>query len=256
MAPPLNRSAIFLNLAAFFGVGVFCISTDAPIIQQDIKERCQDTLLLHRISIKGLDVDGRDVILTGAPESALLSPPARSAVAAVRGVRAVLTRVLPAGPAPASDIGANESTSPQTPNPLLQQEVQRKIDRVLENQGISFKADTTALTPQSELALDQIATYLAQAPSLLCEIRGYDIQLPEAGEAEAGQNNLQQRDLHQIETRQNWVLALQRALAAEDYLEGKGIADWRLSTRAYHVGEGTEGRRTDRPLDLVVRTRE
>jgi hypothetical protein len=237
MASPLNRPAIILNLAAFVGVGVFCVSTDAPIIQQDIKKRCQDTLLMHRISIKGLEVDGRDVILTGDLDSPLLSPSTRAALLAVNGVRVVIVHPHASTPPPAAFDNA----------PLPQREVQHKIDTLLENQDIAFKTDTTSLTPDSELALDKVATYLAQAPTLLCEIRGYDVPSSSAALNQHGNQN---------ETRQSWVLALQRALAAEDYLESKGIADWRLSTRAFHVGETAEGRRTTHSLDFVVRSRE
>jgi len=218
MAAPLNRTAILLNLAAFLGVSVFCISTDAPIIQQDILKRCQDTLLMHRVSIRGLAVNGRDVLLTGAAQSPILNPAILSAVEHVWGVRVVRTQVL--------------ADSVPT-GPLNSQELQRNIDQILENQGISFKTDTTTLTPESERALDKIATYLAGEPGMLCEIRGYDIQAP------AGH--------------QNWVLALQRALAVADYLERKGIPDWQLSTRAFHAGEE---RRARRPLDLFVRVKE
>jgi outer membrane protein OmpA-like peptidoglycan-associated protein len=77
---------------------------------------------------------------------------------------------------------------------------------------------------------------LAAAPGLVCEIRGY------GGPKQAAQ--------------QNWALALQRALAAEEYLENKGIADWRLSTRAVHAGEAAQGARTDREMDFLVRAKE
>jgi hypothetical protein len=225
MEPPLNRTAIIVNLAAFFCVSVFCISTDAPMIQQDILKKCQDILLIHRMSISGLSVDGRDVLLSGEAESPILSPQIRVALERVNGVRVVRTRVL-----------AGNASRPRA-SQALPEEIQRNIDRVLENQGISFKTDTTTLTPQSEEALNKIAASLLEAPDLLCEIRGYENQ---AGSA-----------------RQNWVLALQRALAAETYLENKGVANWRLSTRAFHTGEPGQGVQNHRlanlPLDFLVR---
>jgi len=228
MAVPLNRPAIVINLAAFLGVGVFCVSTDAPLIQQDILKRCQDILLMHRVSIRGLAVDGRDVLLSGDAQSPILSPVILSAVEHVRGVRVVKTRVLSAS----SPSSGNSLPANSVPVGAKPEDIQRKIDQVLENQGISFKTDTTTLTPESELALDKIATYLAGAPGLVCEIRGYDSQT---------------QALHQ-----NWVLALQRALAAEDYLEGKGIPDWQLSTRAIHSGEHMPEHRANRTMDFYV----
>ena len=192
---------------------------------------------MHRISIKGLDVAGRDVILTGDLDSALLRPDTLATLAAVNGVRVVITHPHAFTPSPAAFDNAS----------LPQQEVQHKIDTLLENQDIAFKADTTSLTSDSELALDKVVSYLAQAPNLLCEIRGYDLPPSDATLNPTGKQN---------DTHQNWVLALQRALAAEDYLESKGIADWRLSTRAFHMGETAESHHSTHPLDFVVRSRE
>jgi outer membrane protein OmpA-like peptidoglycan-associated protein len=107
---------------------------------------------------------------------------------------------------------------------------------VLENQVIGFKTGTTILTPESEAALDQVVAYLEQEPTLMCEVRGYDPQTRE--------------------NRQLWILSLQRALATEDYLEIRGIAGSRLTAHVFHIGEGTEGRPTDRLVDLVVRARQ
>jgi outer membrane protein OmpA-like peptidoglycan-associated protein len=230
MEAPLNLRAIYLTLAATVGVGVLYISVEAPKIQQDILGRCQDALTTHRISSDGLSVDGRDVLLSGPTDSAIVSARAYAAVEEVSGVRVVTTRILPgsalSGPALA---GTGGST--------VEKEIQAKIDGVLQNQSIGFKADSTLLTAESELALDRIASYLAEAPTLLCEIRGYDSKPPE--------------------DRQTWVLTLQRALATEDYLESKGIANWRLAAKPVQVSESImAARRTDRLIDLVVLSRE
>jgi outer membrane protein OmpA-like peptidoglycan-associated protein len=234
MAPPLNRTAILINLAIFVGFSVFCISTQAPLIQEDILKRCQDVLTMHHIPIRGLTVDGRDVVLSGAPESAIASARARRVVQQVPGVRTVRTKLISAG-AKGVPHSSDDNGVPELPTSTQQREVQARIDGVLQNQSITFRPDSAVLTPESGAVLDQIAAYLAESPTVLCEIRGYDSQSREA--------------------RQKWLLALQRALAAEDYLESKGIADWRLSTRVFQIGEGTEGRRTDRVVDFVVKAR-
>jgi outer membrane protein OmpA-like peptidoglycan-associated protein len=239
MAPPLNRTGIILNLLAFLGFSVFCISTEAPLIQQDILKRCQDALLTHRISIRGLAVDGRDVILSGGPDAAITSFRARFALEGVLGVRTVRTRLLSDGQSTTGSQGA--ASEVVDGNPVLepptsgQQTAQIKIDAILQRQPISFKTDLATLTPQAEQALDEIASILSASPNLFCDIRGYDS--------------------HPREARQNWVLALQRALATEDYLQAKGIADWRLSTQALQTGESSDGRQTDRIVDLVVKAR-
>lgn len=241
MAPAINRTAVFLELAAFLGVSAFCIATQPPLLQQDILKRCQDALLVRHLPIRGLSVDGRDVVLTGSPDSPILSPQALQAVNSVPGVRSVKT--VSSGNAeprtPSDDPTAPASVEPPsalTPaTAAQQQDVQLKIDRLLAAESINFKPDTAVLTVESSLVLDKIVSYLTEAPSLSCEIRGYDSQ--------------------PREYRQNWVLALQRALATEDYLESKGIAAWRLSTHAFQVGQETAGRPSDRIVDFVVRAR-
>jgi outer membrane protein OmpA-like peptidoglycan-associated protein len=223
MARVVNRTAILINLGAFVAFSVFCVSTQAPLIQQDILKRCQDALLIHKLPIEGLSVDGRDVVLSGPPESEIISAQARTVLSDVRGVREIRVWVLPESQA-ATGVSAQ------------QRKLQNKIDGVLEKQPIAFRTDSAMLTPESETALQQIAAYLAESPTLLCEIRGYD------------------KD--PSESRQNWVLALQRALSTEDYLVSNGIAEWRLSTRAFQSGEAVADRRHgDRVVDLVVRAR-
>jgi outer membrane protein OmpA-like peptidoglycan-associated protein len=234
MALPLNRTGIFLDLMAFLGFSIFCISTEAPLIQQDILKRCQDALLMDHISIRGLSVDGRDVILSGPADSALMSARARLSLEGLAGVRTIRTEpISAAGNAEMDRLDDNRIAEPPTKS--QQSEAQNRIDTILQNEALGFKADTATLTPESERSLDKIAAILSSSPNLLCDIRAYDSH---------------PRDAHKT-----WVLALQRALATEDYLVAKGIAEWRLSTQALQTGERSDGRRTDRIVDLVVRVR-
>ncbi len=239
MASQLNRTAIILTLAASVGVSILSISFKAPIIQQDILKRCQDALAMNRISIKGLAVDGRDVILSGPYGSDITSPLARTIVNRVSGVRVVMTHVLPGTEAmnpDNTDDDGDDASAPPSPASLAQQDIQEKIDGLLDNPGITFKTDTATLSADSQASLEKIAGYLSLAPNLICEIRAFD--MPSAAR------------------RENWALAFQRALATQDYLEMRGIADWRLSTRAFHVGENSpDGRKSGRQVDLVVKAR-
>jgi outer membrane protein OmpA-like peptidoglycan-associated protein len=241
MAPPLNRAALILNLAAFLFVTVICLSTQAPIIQQEILKRCQDELLNHHLSLEGLAVDGRDVTLSGRPYDAVTSVRARRLLAQVRGVRVVKTRVLTvqseAGgkakqePAPGSD-----GDAALTPGTIAEQNmIQDKIDAALRQRAITFKTDSAVLMPETGAVLDLIAASLAENPNVACEIRGYDS--------------------HPLEIRQGRELALQRALATEAYLASKGVGAWRLSAHAFRIGEGAGGRPADRVVDVVVKAR-
>lgn len=244
MPPALNRTAIVLDLAALVSVSVFCVSTQAPLIQQDILKRCQDALLVRHISMKGVAVEGRDVVLSDTGESEIASVRARLALEQVPGVRSVKTIIVAdttgarggeAGGGRARELDGEVNGVLEPATEAQEKDTQGKIDRVLDTEAIRFKGETAVLTTESGAVLDKIVAYLAEAPNLICEIRGYDS--------------------HPRAMRQNWVLALQRSLATEDYLIGKGVAAWRLSTHAFQIGDGTAGRRTDRIIDLVVRAR-
>jgi outer membrane protein OmpA-like peptidoglycan-associated protein len=208
------------------------------LIQDDILKRCQDVLRLNRIPIAGLTVDGRDVLVTGPPNSPIVSSRALLALEKVTGVRIVRAQITYGTDGtsgnPGAPSGASEAAPARPADLALEKEIQARIDAELTASGIQFRSDTATLTAESELLLDKIATHLTENPRLACEIRGLDSQ--------------------PREIRQNWVLALQRALATEDYLETKGISDARLSTRVLEAGQASDGRPTDRLVDLVVKT--
>lgn len=206
------------------------------MIQNDISKRCQDVFRTNGIPIQGLSVKGRDVDLSGLPESEIISSRTRSLVADVNGVRDVRTHILHELPTATDEKHLEPSANTQ------QREVQDKIDRLLDNRQIGFRADSAVLTPESQKVLDEVAKYLSEAPSLRCEIWGHENEFHDA--------------------RQGVVWALLRALSTEDYLIGRGIAEWRLSTHAIRAGQksqgssqfpAAQGRRSDRAVDLVVK---
>lgn len=223
------RSGIVLSLLTFVGFSVFCISIEAPLIQDDILKRSQDLLLAHHIPISGLSVNGRDVILTGPSDSVLTSPHTLHLLEQMKGVRVVTVRHQDG----ASDAYPDSSLRPS--GNTQQHEIQQKVDGVLQNKEISFERGTAVLTPESEALLDRISSLLLEASSLQCDIRGY---------YDAG-----------TDSRDNWTLALQRTLAVEDYLISKGVAEWRLSTHASQAGELSDRRPANRIVDLLVEVR-
>jgi outer membrane protein OmpA-like peptidoglycan-associated protein len=255
MAPSINRTAVFLNLATFLAFVLLCEVTQAPMIQEDVLKRCQDAFMAHGIPIQGLSVEGRDVVLRGLPQSEIVSSRTYSLAAGLSGVRAVRTDVVKQMPAPSEEKVAASAASER------QREIQDRIDGLLGKQKIDFRPDGAQLTLASEKVLDEASRYLSEAPSLRCEIWVYANESPAA--------------------RQSVMWAMLRALSTEDYLIGKGIAEWRLSTYALREGDkGQDGaqkvgqeesavpaapasslsfmagrRRLNRTVDLVVRAR-
>ena len=95
-----------------------------------------------------------------------------------------------------------------------------------------MKSSITTLTPRSRIVLDSIVSILSRAPNLRCEIRGI---------SQASPNE-----------QKEWMMSLQRALATEDYLVSKGVADWRLSAQAFRTGTGAGGQQQ---IEFVVKER-
>lgn len=222
------RISVLVNIAVFVGFSGLYIFTEAPLIQADILKRCQDVLLARNLPAKDLSVDGQDVFLSGPPESAVTAPRTRHLLEQVRGVRLVAVKAGDSTGDISPDSGNRPSSNWQ------QRDTQLKIDRVLKNQEITFETGDAVLTPEGEALLDKISSFLMEASSLQCEIRGF-------------YNTA-------ADSHQNWTLALQRTLATEDYLIGKGVAEWRLSTQASQANNG-DGRPANRVIDLVVEVR-
>jgi outer membrane protein OmpA-like peptidoglycan-associated protein len=222
-----SRISVGLCVAITLALDYLCIASRAPMIEEDIAARCRAALVSHQIRPEGLSVSGRDVLLTGTETSAIASEETRIMLEHVKGVRVVKVQYTSGEPS-----GAYAGTKQEEPADDRARVIQEMIDGVLQNERIEFKPDSAALTPRSRIVLDSIATILSKAPNSRCEIRGI---------SQASSN--EQRD---------WMMSLQRALATEDYLVGKGVADWRLSAQAFRTGTGASGQHQ---IEFVVKER-
>jgi outer membrane protein OmpA-like peptidoglycan-associated protein len=222
-----SRLSVGLCVAVCLVVDYVCIAIRAPLIEEDVATRCRAALLSHQIKPEGMSVSGRDVLLTGTETSAIASEETRILLEHVKGVRVVKVQY-------ASDEASGAYAGPKQDEQVdgRARVIQEMIDGVLQNERIEFKPDSATLTPRSRIVLDSIVTILSKAPNLRCEIRGI---------SPASSN--EQRD---------WMMSLQRALATEDYLVGKGVADWRLSAQAFRTGTGA-GRQHQ--IEFVVKER-
>jgi outer membrane protein OmpA-like peptidoglycan-associated protein len=226
-----SRLSVGVWAAVSLAFGYICISSRAPMIEEDIAARCRAALVSRQIKPEGLSVSGRDVLLTGTETSAIASEETRIMLEHVKGVRVVKVQY-----------GSGEAASGAYAGPKQEEQVdararviQEMINGVLQNERIEFKPDSATLTPRSRIVLDSIVSILSRAPNLRCEIRG---------NSQASSN--EQRD---------WMMSLQRALATEDYLVSKGVADWRLSAQAFRTGTGAGQPGGRHQIEFVVKER-
>lgn len=222
-----SRISVGLCVAVSLVLDYLCIAIRAPMIEEDVAARCRAVLLAHQIKPEGLSVSGRDVMLTGTETSAIASEETRILLEHVKGVRLVKVQYANVEPS-----GAYAGPKPDEQVEARARVIQEMIDGVLQTEHIEFKPDSATLTPRSRIVLDSIAAILSKGPNLRCEIRGI---------SQASSN--EQRD---------WMMSLQRALATEDYLVTKGVADWRLSAQAFRTGTGGGGQQQ---IQFVVKER-
>jgi outer membrane protein OmpA-like peptidoglycan-associated protein len=220
-----SRLSVGLCVAVCLVLDYLCIAIRAPLIEEDIAARCRAALIAHQIKPEGLSVSGRDVLLTGTETSAIASEETRILLEHVKGVRLVKVQYASVEPS-----GAYAGPRQDEQVDARARVIQEMINAVLQNERVEFKPDSATLTPRSRIVLDSIVSILSRAPNLRCEIRGI---------SQASSN--EQHD---------WMMSLQRALATEDYLVGKGVADWRLSAQAFRTGAGAQ-----QQIEFVVKER-
>jgi hypothetical protein len=92
-------------------------------------------------------VGGRDVHLNGFPESGIMSSQTHSVMAEVKGVRTVRSKMLQATEAAPQVRNLDPGRTTQ------QQNMQDRIDHGLNNQKVTFEADSAVLTQTSQKAM-------------------------------------------------------------------------------------------------------
>ncbi len=219
---------ILLSVAVLaFGLLCFsCLQMNAPEIQQDIAERVVRALAAQHISSQVVNVDGRDVLLTGPAHSVQVSQATQNLVAGVEGVRLVSLRTT------AADSLADAGTISKT-------EAQRKMDTLLQQDIVEFDPASADLTAHGRAVLDQAVQVLTSAPTSYWEIQGH---------TDSQGNPESNRDL-----------SYRRAIEVKNYLVNHGIPPARLTTDGYGdtkpvaSNETAEGRRQNRRINFVLR---
>jgi OOP family OmpA-OmpF porin len=176
----------------------FCIPHDGHHIQHDLSGKSSALLAAHHISTKGLNVDGRDVTLTGYEGTPEVSDGTVKMVQAVWGVRTVRTEIL---------------RRPEPPKPVVTQqqahEAAASITGILKLQNVEFYSASERLTPLGQRTLNQVASVLEKYPGMPVEIAGHTDSMGDPTS--------------------NLELSRKRAASVKQYLIEKGIAGTNLT---------------------------
>jgi OOP family OmpA-OmpF porin len=147
---------------------LFCVRPGADRIEADITRRTGEALAAGGFDWSGVEVDGRDVVLTGAAPSAALRTDAASVAADVWGVRTVDDRMSVAGGAPAPA----PAPAPDVPAPGDEAACRDRIAEALEEGPIYFEFDRVDLTPEQQDHLDRFAAVARECPMVRLELDG------------------------------------------------------------------------------------
>ena len=213
-----------LALLAALGLCWHCVTSHAPVIQEDILTRTRSALQAARIPTAGLSVDGRDVLLKGARGSREVSAEAQEIARRVWGVR--------------DPVRVEETAPPAAPLPGMISEVQNKINEIVRLKNIEFRSGSAELTANGSATLDEVAAALGRSTMLTVSIAGHtDSQ----GDAAANQ-----------------LLSEARAAAVKTYLQSKGVAGQRMTTaglgQSKPIADNAtpEGRQRNRRIEFGV----
>lgn len=207
----MNRGPLIgVTLLGLAALVFWFVPRSAHAIERDITARVTEQLTDANIEVPAgaVRVQGRDVTLTGASGSPIVSNQMRDLIAGLNGVRNPVHVVIATPPAPV--------VPPKPPPPPLSAEAQKletDLTKFLEGKTIRFVSASDALRPEGKAILDQVYKILATAPQVAVDITGYT---DSDGDAAA-----------------NIVLSKRRAAAVKRYLVRKGIKANRMETDGF-----------------------
>ena len=184
----------------------FCIPHDGHHIQHELGAQAAAFLAKQNISPDGLEntlnVDGRDVTLTGYEGSPEVSDQTVNMISAIWGVRSVHTRILPR-PTPPKPVVTKEQAH----------EAAASITSILKLQNVEFVTGSDRLTARGQQVLNQVAGVLQKYPGMPVEIEGHT-------DSKGDPNS-------------NMELSRKRASSVKQYLVNKGIAAANLTDAGF-----------------------
>ncbi len=214
-----------LGILGILVIFLCCALFKTPEIEADLSARTFSALKNKGIEIPGINVNGRDVVLTGIVKSDEIRKRAEKIAAGVYGVNKVI----------------NNLRLIHTPLPQKQEGEIKKLKKTLSEfsaENIEFKTGSAVIRKKSYPVLDRLVSLLKQNPEVKIEIEGHtDSQ---------GNSDF------------NLKLSQHRAEAVKKYLTEHGIKPERLfakgfgSSRPIADNKTEEGRKKNRRVEFKI----
>ena len=222
-------SIVGIGLLLWAGMLWMCIPHDGHAMQTDLTQKSAAVLAQQNISASSinaaLNVDGRDVTLTGYENTPEVSDGTVQLVEAVWGVRSVRRNILHRPEPPKAVITRQQANEAAT-----------SITSILKLRNVEFYTGSDRLTPQGQRTLNQVAGVLGKYPGMPVEIAGHTDSMGDANS--------------------NMKLSSERAAAVKQYLVEKGIAAGSLTdigfgaTKPIASNETAAGRQENRRVEF------
>ena len=223
----MSTSKFVVGAIAFTALAIVCLFMDAARIEDDIRTRSTQALASAGLASLGMEVDGRDISLSGRQS---LLDQAGGVLASVNGIRRT-TFAATEEPEP---------TAAATPPPtVLEDTMEDRIRDLIAGRPIRFRTGSAQLLPQSQVILDELAPLLRDS-EFNVEIEGHT---DATGSAQV-----------------NLRLSQQRAESVMAYLTNQGIAASRMTAtgvgaaRPIATNSTAVGRQTNRRIEFNVTT--
>lgn len=229
-----RNTTLLLGLVALVMLSWFCVRRDSARIEADIRDRTTSKLASIGYDWAGVEVDGRDVYLTGLAPSAEIGSAVSTAALDVRGVRVVNDAFdLTAETAPPA-AAAPAAAPPAAPD--VSACLQRFAD--LSARGVNFAWGEAELHSRARASLDEIVALAGECPTVTLQVTGHT-------DSTSGASF-------------NMGLSQRRAQAVADYLRAAGLSGDRLEIAAFgeerpaDSNETSSGRAENRRVTMTA----
>lgn len=202
-----------LGLVALGLLSFFCVRGHIPTIQADLITRTHHALAEAGIPWASANADGRELVLAGVAPSETLKDQAGDIARQVWGVRTVDNQLTVAIAEPTPE--PEPAVSVPEPSPIAV--CQQQFEEFLGDKRILFETDSTTLTLESTLMLDELAAIVGQCPDTRIQVSGHT-------------------DARGTDEFNQW-LSQARAESVTSYLAGQGVDAARLSAIGYGASQ-------------------
>ncbi len=235
----MNRAIIlFFGLLLAAILAYFCVRNHMQHIPTDVQSRTYDALQADNLTSVGIDVDGRDVTLSGIVHKDKTKDRAGIVARQVKGVRVVNNEIMVVPIKIPEPVVA--APAPVLTTVDINDQCEKDLGMAMEGKTIEFASGSSELSTANMPLLDEIARISTNCPDSELLIEGYT---DNTGSSELNVT-ISQRRANSVANYLRNSAALTQTITAVGYGAEKPVAD----------NSTIEGRAKNRRIEFKVKT--